>query len=130
MSFEAELQAAVMAALAEPAIAGQANGVFLERPTRATTPYLVLGDMLSTDWSAKGLTGREVRLLVRVHDAGESWSRTVSLQGAAGSAIEGLPRAMGGWTLGSVALVRARTVREGANGWLGTVEYRIRGMEG
>jgi hypothetical protein len=131
MSFEAELQAAVLSALAaEPAIAAQANGVFLERPARATPPYLVLGPMLSSDWGAKGIAGREVRLTVRVHDAGESWSRAVSLQGAASSAIDALPRQLSGWRLGSVVLLRARTGRDGPNGWLGTVEHRVRAMEG
>ncbi|MFD1610970.1 DUF3168 domain-containing protein [Sphingomonas tabacisoli] len=131
MSFEAALQDAVLAALAaEPVISAQANGVFLERPVRASTPYLVVGDMLSADWSAKGLAGREVRLLIRVHDAGENWAPTVALQGAVGAAIEGLPREIGGYRLGAITLLRARTVRDGATGWLGTVEYRIRGMEG
>jgi hypothetical protein len=127
MSFEAELQDAALAALR--AVEG-ANGVFLERPVRATPPYLVLGEMLSADWSAKGAIGREARLQVRVHDQGESWSRTAALQGAAGRAIEGLSRQIGSWRLGSIVLLRARTARDGSGGWLGTVEYRIRAMEG
>lgn len=126
MSFEAELQDAALAAL--QAVEGT-NGVFLERPARATPPYLVLGEMLSADWGAKGLTGHEVRLQVRVHDQGESWSRTAALQGAAGRAIEGLPRQIGSWRLGSVVLLRARTARDGSSGWLGTVEYRVRAMD-
>lgn len=130
MSFEAELQEAAVAALAaHPVIGAQANGVFLDRPVRATPPYLVLGEMLSTDWSIKGGAGREVRLLVRVHDTGETWSRAIALREAASAAIEGLPRALGGWRLGSVLLLRARTVREGADGWFGSIEYRVRGME-
>jgi hypothetical protein len=131
MSFEAELQTAVLAALAaEPVIAAQANGVFLERPVRASAPYLVIGPILTADWSAKGVAGREVRLTVRIHDAGESWARAVSLQGAASIAIEALPRDLGGWRLGSVVLLRARTARDGSAGWLGTIEYRVRAMEG
>lgn len=131
MSFEEALQAAVLAALAaEAGIAGEANGVFLERPVRATPPYLVLGEMLSADWSVKGAAGREVRIAVRVHDQAESWARTVALQGAASRAIEGLARDLGGWRLGSVTLLRARTLRDGATGWLGSVDYRVRGMEG
>jgi hypothetical protein len=125
MSFEAALQGAVLAALR--AVEGT-NGAFLERPARASPPYLALGEMLSADWGAKGLAGREVRLLVRVHDAGEGWARTVALQGAASRAIEDLPRAIGGWSVGSVVMLRARTSRD-AGGWVGTVEYRVRGME-
>lgn len=125
MSFEDALQAAVLAALRD--VPGT-NGVFLERPARASAPYLVLGELLSADWGAKGLAGREARLLVRVHDAGESWTRTVALQGAVSRAIEDLPRAIGGWSVGSVVMLRARTARD-RDGWVGTVEYRVRGME-
>ena len=126
MSFETLVQEAVLAALG--AVEGT-NGVFLERPARASTPYLVLADLQSSDWGAKGADGRELRLTVRVHDAGESWARTAALQGAVARAIEGLPRTIGGWSVGSVVLVRARTLRDGARGWLGTVEMRVRGME-
>lgn len=126
MSFEARLQAAVVAAL--EGVEGT-NGVFLERPVRASAPYLVLGELLSADWSAKGVAGREVRLSVRVHDQGENWARTAALQGAVSRAIEGLARDVGGWRLGSVVMLKARTVRERDGSWLGTVEYRVRGME-
>ena len=73
------------------------------------------------------MAGREARLIVRVHDAGESWTRTVALQGEAARAIEDLPRTIGGWSIGSVVMLRARTARDGG-GWVGTVEYRVRGM--
>ncbi len=130
MSFVDALQEAVLTALRTvPDVASTSNGVFLERPVRASPPYLVLGPMQVADWSAKGAAGREVRLSVEVHDAGETWSRTVALQGAAGRAIEALPRTIGGWCVGSVVLLRSRTARNGKNGWLGLVEYRVRAME-
>lgn len=130
MSFETVLQAAVLSSLAsDPDLAGASNGVFLEQPVRATPPYLTFGPLLSTDWGAKALAGREVRLLIQVRDEGESWTRTVELQGMAARAIESLPRSLGAWRLGSVVLLRARTVKDGTNGWLGTVEHRVRAME-
>lgn len=130
MSFELELQEAVLAVLStDPDISAAANGVFQERPVRASAPYLILSPLLATDWSAKGLRGREVRVAVTVHDVGETWARTVSLQGAVSRAIEGLPRTLAGWSVGSVALLRCRTARDGTNGWLGLVEYRVRAME-
>jgi hypothetical protein len=130
MSFEAELHAAVMEALrSEADILATANGVFLERPVRASPPYLVLGPLTSADWSAKGASGREVRVTAQVHDAGESWTRTVALLGAAGRALEALPRNLNGWSLGSVTMLRSRTTRDGAGGWLGMVDYRVRAME-
>ena len=66
---------------------------------------------------------------MRVHDAGETWLRPAELQGAASRAIEALPRQLGSWQLGSVTFLRARTMRDGSNGWLGTVEHRLRAME-
>jgi hypothetical protein len=130
MSFEVVLHGAVRAALsAEPAIAVEANGVHLERPVRATVPYVVIGEVISVDWSVKSASGREVRLLVRVHDEGESWARAARLQDAVSRAIEALPRELSGWRLGSVAFLRSRTLRDGTNGWIGTVEYRLRAME-
>ena len=126
MSFENALQDAVLAALA--AVPGT-NGVFLERPRQASVPYLVLADMQSADWSAKGVAGREVRLNVRVHDAGESWTRTALLQGEVARALEALPRTIGGWSVGSVVLMRAKTGRGPGGDWVGTVEFRIRAME-
>lgn len=127
MSFEEQLQSAMLAALA--GLPGS-NGVFLERPVRATPPYLVLGELLSGDWSAKGSTGREARLLVSVHDEGEIWVRTLALQRAVAGAVEALPRRLGDWSLGSLTLLRTRTAREGTGGWVGSVEYRVRAMEG
>lgn len=130
MSFEIELQNAVLEALrADADIAALANGVSLERPVRASPPFLVLGPLLCTDWSAKGVRGREVRVTVFVHDQAESWSRAAVLQGAVARSLDGLPRLLGSWALGSVALLRSRTGRDGANGWLGLVEYRVRAME-
>lgn len=126
MSFEAELQDAVVTALSE---IGDANGVHLERPVRASVPYFVLGELIAVDWSVKGARGREVRLLVRAHDEGESWTRAAALLGAASRAVEQLPRQLGDWRLGSVTFLRSRTLRDGSNGWVGTVEYRIRAME-
>ncbi|HEV2568695.1 DUF3168 domain-containing protein [Sphingomonas sp.] len=126
MSFEVALQEAMLEALA--AVPGT-NGVFLERPARASVPYLVLGEMLSADWGAKGAEGREVRVSVRVQDAGESWARTVSLQGEVARALEALPRSIGGWSVGSVILQRAKTLRGAGGEWVGTVEFRIRAME-
>lgn len=130
MSFDLVLQEQVLAALrAATEIASTANGVFLERPVRASVPYLVLGPLVVADWSVKDAAGREVRIAVQVHDAGESWTRTVQLQGAAARALQALPREIEGWRLGSVTMLRSRTARDGTTGWVGLVEYRVRAME-
>lgn len=80
MSLEADLHAAVRAALAaDPAIKAGANGVHAGRPARATPPVLVLGEVLSADWSAKDAAGRELRLALTVEDVDGSPARMFDL---------------------------------------------------
>lgn len=130
MSFETELRTALLAALAaEPAIAAGANGVFGERPGRATPPWVELGELLAADWSVKGARGRELRVTVTVRDEGESPARVADLIEAAGRAVGALPRAIGGWRLGAVSFLRARTAREANGQWIGVADWRLRAIE-
>lgn len=130
MSFETALQAALLAALAaEPTIAAHANGVFVERPVRATPPWIELGELLAVDWSTKDARGRELRIAVTVRDLAESPTRLLDLLDAAGAAIEALPREVGGWRLGAAVFLRSRTLREPGGQWLGVTEWRLRAAE-
>jgi hypothetical protein len=130
MSFETALQAALLSALAAaPGIAAEANGVFVERPVRATPPWIELGELIAADWSTKDARGREVRIAVTVRDLAESPARLLDLLDAAGEAIAALPRAIGGWRLGAVVFLRARTLREPGGQWLGVTEWRLRAVE-
>lgn len=130
MSAEAVLQAAVLRALRDDAIlAAGANGVFEGPTTRASTPYVELGELISVDWSVKDRTGRELRLSVTVRDAGETLARAQLLAGAAGAAIEALPRDLPGWRVAGLVFVRMRSSRGPPGTWAAFVEYRVRMME-
>ncbi|CAN5418669.1 hypothetical protein BH10PSE15_BH10PSE15_13310 [soil metagenome] len=127
MSAEGAVQAAVLAVLrGDVTLSAGLNGVFEGPPIKATPPYAELGEMLSGDWSVKDRDGRELRLAVMLRDVAETSARVQGLAGAAGIAIEALPRELGDWRVVSVALVRTRLLRPAPGRWTLMVEYRVR----
>ena len=130
MSAEAVLQAALLAALRGDAVlAAGLNGVAGAPGVKSSVPYAELGELLAIDWGTKTAAGRELRLGVTVRDAGETGARAQALAGAAGKAIELLPRDLASWRVASVAFVRSRVVRGRGGEWAASVEYRVRMME-
>ena len=123
MSAEAVVQAALLAAL--KGLAGL-NGVFEGPPVKAAPPYAEIGETLSGDWSVKDRDGRELRLAVTIRDAAETPARVQALAGAAGAAIEALPRDLGGWRIASLMFVRMRLLRPAPGRWSAVIEYRVR----
>ena len=125
MSAAALLQAAAVARLrASPALAG--TGVFDAPPVRAALPYALVDEPLLADWSTKSWTGREARLSVLVHDAGERPVRLRSLAAAAEEALLSLGGDLAdGWRIASVAPLRNRIVRGGER-WIAGIEVRVR----
>ena len=114
----ADLQAVVVLALA--GVEGL-TGAFSAPPVRAALPHAVVDPPVLTDWSAKGVEGREARLTVRVVDGGESAGRTQSLAGSietAATAIDGMIG--GGWRVVAIRPVQTRIVRSGEH-WTASV---------
>ena len=129
MSAEGVVQAAVLAVLrADAVLSAGLNGVFEGPAVKASTPFAELGDLLSVDWGAKTAAGRELRVALTIRDAAETNGRAQRLADAAGAAIEGLPRALDGWRVASVVLVRLRVLRGPPGRWSATLEYRVRVM--
>lgn len=127
MSAEAVVRAALVTALeADAVLAGALNGVFAGPPVKASPPYAEIGELLGLDWGVKERAGRELRLAVTLRDAGETPARIELLAAATGAAIAGLPRALGGWDVASVALVRTRIAGTAPGRWVATVDYRVR----
>jgi hypothetical protein len=130
MSAAAELQAALVAALAGAAgVAGIAQGVFDGPPPRAAFPYVVIGDGLSSDWSHSLARGREHRLAITIWDEAGRAARLHGLVGAVESAIEALPAALPHHRIASLTLLRSRILRRADGPWAGIVEYRVRTLE-
>lgn len=128
MSAAVMLAEAIRTALhAHAPLAEGLAGVFDAPPVRAATPHAVIGEAQLSDWGTKDMAGREVRVVVSLHDAGESPARLRRLSGEVETAMTGLPRAMGGgWELASRVLLRARVERGGEGRWIATSEWRLR----
>jgi hypothetical protein len=128
MSAAVVLTEAIRAALAGYApLAEGLAGVFDAPPVRAATPYALIGEAQLSDWGTKDMVGREARVVVSLHDAGESPARLRRLSGEVELAMAGMPRAIGdGWDLASRVLLRARIERKGEGRWIATSEWRLR----
>ena len=117
-----------LAAVAKARLAGVAglNGVFDVRPWQAAHPYATVDAGAQTDWSHKTGAGREVRLVIAIHDKGERPERLHGLIAAAEGAMDGLEGLAGGWRIVSLVFLRGRIVADGRDGWIGTIDYRAR----
>lgn len=121
------LQAAMVSALAaHPVLRDILTGVYDGPPPRAAFPYIAINDGLTTDWSTKTATGREVRLALTVWDDGEEPARLASLMGHAEDAIAALARDLAGWRIAGLVFVRSMVVRDPTGPWAGLVEHRVR----
>ena len=70
---EQAVRAQAIALLAGDAgLAGRVHGVFDGYPPRATAPYIAVGAAEGSDWGTKDRPGREIRLTITLHGAGES----------------------------------------------------------
>lgn len=128
MSAAVVLAEAIRAALTGHApLADGLAGVFDAPPVRAATPHAVIGEAMLSDWGTKDMAGREARVVVALHDAGESPARVRRLFGEVEVAMAGLPRVIGGgWELASRVLLRGRIERKGEGRWIATSEWRVR----
>jgi hypothetical protein len=121
------LQAAAIAALsAHPVLATQLSGIYDGPPPRAAFPYVAITDGLTSDWSTKTTTGREIRLAFTVWDDGEAATRLADLMGHVDDAILAIPRDLPGWRIASLMFLRSIVVRDAAGPWAGLVEHRVR----
>lgn len=121
------LQAAAVSALAaHPVLGDNVTGIYDGPPPRAAFPYISINDGLSTDWSTKTATGREIRLALSIWDDGEEATRLSSLMHHSEDAIAALPRDLPGWRIASLVFLRSMVVRDPAGPWAGLVEHRVR----
>lgn len=128
MSAEVVVRGAVIAALrGDEELMGGLNGVFDGAPVRASVPYAVVGECLASEWGAKGLDGRELRLTIGLHDAGEGPGRLAVLLGRVEPVVETVEAGDAGWRVVGVRLVRSRVFKvRDKDGWQAVVDYRLR----
>lgn len=100
---------------ADSAVVALTNAIILAdggRSKRPGFPWIEVGDAIASDWSAKGVAGREIRISVTVHDAPERSDRARSIAGAMDSALDALPRNADGWRLVSFVFQKSLMLRE------------------
>ena len=121
------MRAAVIAALTEDAaVMGGLNGLFDGQPVRASVPYAVVGECIASDWGAKDVDGRELRLTIGLHDAGETPGRLAALLERIDAVMQLLEFAEG-WRIVGVRLIRSRVVKgREKDGWKAVVDYQVR----
>ncbi|WHO40503.1 DUF3168 domain-containing protein [Sphingobium sp. AP49] len=132
MSAEMVVRGAVIAALkADAGLMDRVNGLYDGMPVRATSPYAVVGECLGSDWSAKDIEGRELRLTISLRDAAETTGRLADMLARIEPAIRSVAGAVDGWRIVTASLLRSRVARvdaRGETGWQALVDYRIRAV--
>ncbi len=130
MSAEVAVRAAVIAALkADGELMSLLNGLFDGQPARAAPPFAVMGECIASDWGAKGVDGRELRLTISLNDAGDMAGRIGAMLARIDPVMQALDMAGERWRVVNARLIRSRLMRTGArdgDGWRAVVDYRLR----
>ncbi|OWK28914.1 tail completion protein gp17 [Sphingomonas mucosissima] len=115
------LQAALVAAVRDVLT------TFDAPPVRAALPYAVVEDAVLARWGGVGIDGREGRVRIVLHDAGERPVRLRVLAAQAEEAVAALSGEIGaGWRVVALRLVRARIVKSGGGDrWTATSEFAV-----
>lgn len=123
---EAVRQALTVAAEADTEVVGTA---VVQGPRGAPVlPRIEIGEPVETDWSAKGMRGRELRTATTVRVAEGQAGRLGALVAAVERAGESLAGDIGGWRVAGTLFLRSRGVAEkGVRAVL--VEHRVRVVE-
>ncbi|MCB5425227.1 DUF3168 domain-containing protein [Altererythrobacter sp. CC-YST694] len=110
---------------ADPALAA-VNLVAEEAPAAASLPWLGIAASASTDWSAKGVAGREIRIALELHCRGGDPASAATLVRAIGECVEALPRDQPGLAIITTQFLRARAEQRARNTRSVLLEYRFR----
>lgn len=127
---ETALRSALVEWLAsDPLLSAALNDVTEEAPSRSAPPWLGIAASTSTDWSAKGTKGREVRVAIELHTRGEEANETAALASLVEDRIETLPPAQNGFSVINISFLRARAEQRARNTRAVLLEYRFRLLE-
>jgi hypothetical protein len=122
MSAAQALQVAVQGALGDLGCT-----VFDAPPVRGSFPHAVIEEPALREWSTKSWEGRQGRVAVMLHDAGERPVRLRALAAAAELRLAAmLPDLGDGWRLVTMQLTGTRLVQGPGDRWVATVGMRVR----
>lgn len=129
MSAERAVRAKALAVLGgDSVLAGLVHGVFDGVPPRASAPFLSVGGAEGSDWGTKDRAGREVRLTLALHGAGEAAGGDAA--GQVEAAVAMLRGPAGDWTIVSARVVRTRFALMRDAGWRHETVVRCRCLAG
>jgi len=111
---------------ADPVLAAELNAVIEEAPSRTALPWLAIAASASTDWSAKDLSGREVRVAFELHCRGDQPGTAADLVAVIEQRIESLPHSQAGFDVVTIRFLRARAEQRGESRRAILLEYRFR----
>ena len=115
------LQGALVAAV------GAVVTTFDAPPVRAALPHAVIEDAVLARWGGAGIDGREGRVRIVLHDAGERPVRLRAMAAQVEGTVAGLSGAIGGgWRVVALRLVRSRIVKSGGDRWTATGEFAVK----
>ena len=127
MTAEWELRQVILEILSHDAeIMSHINGVFDERPSQATPPYIELLNSVSVDWSSKSFTGREVRISIALYSAAQEEAPSVMLLSLIESVMTKLPRELPHHHIINSQYLRSRSGHDADGRWTIVINYRFR----
>jgi hypothetical protein len=128
---ETQLRAALIEWLrADPLLAADLNMVAEEAPVRASPPWLGIAASASSDWSAKDVSGREIRVALELHFRGDDPATGGALAQAIENRVQALPRVQDGFAVVTAVFLRARVEQRPGNLRAALFEYRFRVLVG
>jgi hypothetical protein len=124
---ELAFRAALLAWLAaDSVLSASLNAITEEAPSRTALPWLALTASASTDWSAKDLAGREIRIALELNYRGDDPLSEAALVAGIERRVESLPTLQDGFRIASLTFLRARAEQRGEARRALVLEYRAR----
>ncbi len=136
---ELEFRAALLAWLqADEELSGSLNAIVEEAPSRTALPWLAIAASASTDWSAKLLMGREIRVALELHYRGDDPLAEARLLSAIERRVNAMPTdgptdgptegpsGDYGFRIASLVFLRSRAEQRGEARRGALIEYRAR----
>lgn len=124
---ELAFRAALLAWLqADEELNGSLNAIVEEVPSRTALPWLAIAASASTDWSAKLLTGREIRVALELHYRGDDPLAEAGLLSAIERRVDSMPTDGPGFRIASLVFLRSRAEQRGEARRAALIEYRAR----
>ncbi|MCW2406776.1 hypothetical protein M2336_003405 [Sphingobium sp. B1D7B] len=126
MSGEMAVRGAVIAALRNDAdLMALVNLVSNGEPIKASPPWLLVGETVSTGWGARDVTGLALRLPIQLVVRGDDLARVTAVLARVDAVLAGVDGDLGDWRITSLRFERSRILRSRTE-WRASADYAVR----